>query len=128
DDEDGDPQHEHRPEDPTDEVQLEPGAARAEEVVDEEAAGVVAPGEVDGEPDVPDRPDDDDGVVGGDDEGDRHLEPAERLEPPAQPAEDGGGGPAEAVPQRVVEQEDRDPGGEQGDDVGQEKGSPTVLV
>src|SRR5690606_409762 len=54
--------------------------------------------------------------------------PAERLEPPAQPAEDGGGGPAEAVPQRVVEQEDRDPGGEQGDDVGQEKGSPTVLV
>ena len=94
----------------------------------EEARRVVAPGDVDGEEHVAQGPGHDHRVVSHDDEADEDLEPPQPLEPGGQTPEDRRWRAAEAVPQGVVEEEDRQPGRQQRDDVGDDEGTAAVGV
>src|SRR5690606_39081664 len=87
---------------------------RLQEVGEEEALLVtLTPGELRREPGVHRGPRDDDGVVHGDDDADEHLPPSEWLGRTMHPSKRERRRPAEAVPDRIVEEQQRDAGRQQ---------------
>ena len=88
---------------------------------------LVAPSQCEGLDGVEGCPGNDDRVVNGDEEADTHLDPAGRFRPFLKPSEDERCGPAIPVPQCIVEKEQGDAGGEQGNEIRNEECATAVF-
>ena len=94
----------------------------------EEAGGVVAPFPVETVAHIAHGPGNDDGVVEGNKESDKHLEPAREFPPAANAAEGEGAGSAVAVPQGILQDKTRNAGCEERTQLGDKEGAAAVLV
>ena len=88
---------------------------------------LVAPGQGDGFDGVEGCPGNDCCVVNGDEEADSHLDPAGGFRPFLKPSEDERRGPAIPVPHRIVEKEQGNAGGEQGNEIRNEECATAVF-
>ena len=122
------PDERQRNQDAGDGIELDTRLPGLEEVTEEEALGVVAPRLAEREERVAHRPRDHCGVVDGDQEADPHLPPAETLGAAVQPCERQRCRPPVAVADGIVQEQERDPGGEQGHEVGDDERTAAVLV
>jgi hypothetical protein len=104
------------------------GIADLQELTDEEAGRVGTPCLGEGEERVAHRPREHRGVVDGDDRADADLPPPQPLGAAAHPRERQRRRAAELVADAVVEQQERDAGGQQRDQVGDDEGPAAVLV